>query len=128
MARDTAALGERPLYWVGSSRKDLLTFPEIVKDHLGVALSVAQFGGKHPDAKPRKGEGPGVLEIVEDHAGDTWRAVYTVRFEKAVYVVHAFQKKSPKGIKTARRDADLVSERLRQAHRDYEERYDQAEK
>src|ERR1035438_2584231 len=57
MARDTAALGERPLYWVGSSRKDLPTFPEIVKDHLGVALSVAQFGGKHPDAKPWKGEG-----------------------------------------------------------------------
>ena len=81
MARDTAALGERPLYWVGSSRKDLLTFPEIVKDHLGVALSVAQFGGKHPDAKPRKGEGPGVLEILEVHAGDTWRAAYTVRFE-----------------------------------------------
>ena len=128
MARDTAASGERPPYWVGSSRKDLPTFPEIVKDHLGVALSVAQFGGKHPDAKPWKGEGAEVLEIVEDHSGDTWRAVYTVRFEKAVYVVHAFQKKSPKGIKTARRDADLVSERLRQAHRDYEERYDQAEK
>ena len=75
-----------------------------------------------------KGEGAGVLEIVENHSGDTWRAVYTVRFEKAVYVLHAFQKKSTKGIRTARRDADLVSERLRQAHRDYEERYDPAEK
>ena len=128
MARNAAAAGERPLYWVGSSRKDLLAFPEIVKDHLGVALSVAQFGGKHPDAKPWKGDGPGVLEIVEDHFGDTWRAVYTVRFEKAVYVLHVFQKKSPKGARTARRDAELVAERLKQATGDYEERYDQAEK
>jgi phage-related protein len=68
---------------------------------MGVALSVAQFGGKHPKAKPWKGEGSGVLEIVEVHRGDTYRAAYTVRFEKAAYVLHAFQKKSPKGIKTS---------------------------
>jgi phage-related protein len=67
-----------------------------VKDKFGVALSVAQFGGKHPDAKPWKGEGPGVLEIVGDYQGDTYRAVYTVRFQRAIYVLHVFQKKSPR--------------------------------
>ena len=111
------------MFWVGSSRKDLLTFPEAVKDHLGMALSVAQFGGKHPKAKLWKGEGSGVLEIVEDYSSDTWRAVYTVRFEQAIYVLHVFQKKSPKGIKTARTDVDVVPERLKQAKKDYAERY-----
>jgi phage-related protein len=117
--------GEKPLYWMGSAKKDLLAFPEAVKDSVGTALSVAQFGGKHPAAKPWKGEGPGVLEIIEDHAGNTFRAVYTIRFAKAVYVLHAFQKKSPKGIQTARRDVELVSERLKQARKDYQERYAQ---
>jgi phage-related protein len=95
MARDAAVPGEKPPFWVGSSRKDLLAFPEVVKDHLGIALSVAQFGGKHPDAKPWKGDGPGVLEIVENRSADTWRAVYTVRFEKALYVLHVFQRSQP---------------------------------
>jgi len=72
-----------------------------------------------------QGEGPGVLEIVEDHAGNTFRAVYTIRFAEAVFVLHAFQKKSPKGIKTARRDVELVSERLKQARKEYQERYAQ---
>ena len=117
--------GEKPLYWMGSAKKDLLAFPEAVKDSVGKALSLAQFGGKHPAAKPWKGEGPGVLEIVEDHAGNTFRAVYTIRFAEAVYVLHAFQKKSPRGIKTARRDVDLVSERLKQAREEYQERYAQ---
>jgi len=80
-----------------------------------MALSVAQFGGKHPKAKPWKGEGPGVFEIVEDHLSDTYRAVYTVKFERAVYALHAFQKKSPKGIKTAQIDVDMVSRRLKVA-------------
>jgi phage-related protein len=115
--------GEKPLYWVGSAKKDLLAFPEAVKGGIGAALSVAQFSGKHPAAKPWKGEGSGVLEIVEDYRGDTYRAVYTVRFEAAVYVLHAFQKKSPKGIKTAATDVDLVSKRLKAARLDYEERY-----
>ena len=106
----------------------LLAFPEAVKDTIGTALSVAQFGGKHPAAKPWRGEGPGVLEIVEDHAGDTYRTVYTVRFAEAVYVLHAFQKKSPKGIKTARHDIELVSQRLKEAQRDYEERYGRTKK
>src|SRR6266536_3807203 len=113
MARLKRVPGEKPLFWVGSSRDDLLEFPEAVKDQVGVALSVAQFGGKHPKAKPWKGEGAGVLEIVEDFRGDTYRAVYTVRFEGAVYVLHAFQKKSPKGVKTAQTDAKLVRNRLK---------------
>src|SRR2546423_13682175 len=105
------ARGEKPLYWVGSSKRDLLAFPEAVKDGIGTALSVAQFGGKHPASKPWKGEGPGVLEIVEDHDGDTYRAVYTVRFERAVYVLHCFQKKSPSGTRTSKSDVQLVSQR-----------------
>ena len=122
MARKLA-LGEKPLLWVGSSREDLLRFPERVKDDIGAALSVAQFGGKHPSAKPWKGEGSGVLEIVDDDGGDTYRAVYTVRFAQAVYVLHAFQKKSPRGRKTSLRDVQLISWRLMSAQRDYEERY-----
>jgi phage-related protein len=119
--------GEKPLYWVGSSKRELLAFPEPVKDHIGTALSVAQFGGKHPAAKPWKGQGSGVFEVVEDHDRATYRAVYTVRFEGAVYVLHAFQKKSPRGIRTSRPDVDLVSERLRMAQRDYEERHGKSE-
>ena len=101
---------------------------EAVQDDIGVALSVAQFGGKHSKAKPWKGEGSGVLEIVEDHRGDTYRAVYTVKFDQAVYVLHAFQKKSPKGIKTARTDVELVSRRLKSAGEDYEARYGKRKK
>jgi phage-related protein len=123
MTRSTRVPGEKPLFWIGSAKSDLLEFPEVVKDEMGVALSVAQFGGKHPKAKPWKGEGPGVLEIVEDHRGDTYRAVYTVKFENAAYVLHVLQKKSPKGIKTAQTDVELVSRRLKIASEDYEARY-----
>jgi phage-related protein len=123
MARLKSVPGEKPLFWAGSAKDDLMEFPEAVQDEIGTALSVAQFGGKHPKAKPWKGEGPGVLEIVEDHRGDTYRAVYTVKFEHAVYVLHAFQKKSPKGRKTAHSDVDLISRRLRMASEDYEARY-----
>jgi len=123
MARTRRVPGEKPLFWIGSSKRDLLEFPETVKDEIGVALSVGQFGGKHPKAKPWKGEGRGVLEVVDDHRGNTYRAVYTVRFEGAVYVLHAFQKKSPKGIKTAQTDVDLISRRLNSAKKDYETRY-----
>ena len=94
MAREKSVPGEKRLFWVGSSKEDLLAFPDAVIDEMGTALSVAQFGGKHPKAKPWKGRGPGVFEIVEDHRGGTYRATYAVRFEKAVYVLHAFQKKS----------------------------------
>ena len=128
MARSKSAPGEKPLFWIGSAKSDLLEFPEAVKDGIGVALSVAQFGGKHPRAKPWRGEGPGVLEVVDDYRGDTYRAVYTVKFENAAYVLHAFQKKSPKGIKTAQPDVELVSRRLRVAREDYEARYGKRKK
>jgi phage-related protein len=122
MAR-TLAAGERPLDWIGSSKRDFLQFPEPVKDEMGNALGIAQFGGKHPAAKPWKGLGSGVFEVVEDHDGNTYRAVYTVRFREVVYVLHAFQKKSPKGIKTAQNDIEIIERRLTVAHRDYEARH-----
>jgi phage-related protein len=128
MSRTKRAPGEKPLLWIGSSLEDLLAFPEAVKDEIGSALSVAQFGGKHPSAKPWKGEGPGVLEIVEDFRGDAYRAIYTVRFAGAVYVLHAFQKKSPSGIRTSRRDAELVGQRLKLAQQDYEARHGEYKK
>ena len=115
MTRAKRVPGERPLFWIGSSKDDLLAFPEAVKDDVGTALSVAQFGGKHPSSKPWKGLGPGIFEIVEDHRGDTYRAVYTVKFEATVYVLHTFQKKSPSGIKTAKDDIELITQRLRMA-------------
>lgn len=115
--------GEKPLHWIGSSLKDLCLFPAAVRTSMGFALSVAQYGGKHPSAKAWKGEGPGVLEIVRHFDGDTFRALYTVRFAKAVYVLHVFQKKSPRGIATRRSDTALIHERLKIAQRDYEERY-----
>ena len=115
--------GEKPLLWVGSSKEDLLSFPEPVKDSMGAALSLAQFGGKHPAAKPWKGEGPGVFESVDEFMGNTYRAVYTVRFGRASYVLHAFQKKSPTGIKTAQRDVDLVAKRLKLARQHYQDHY-----
>jgi phage-related protein len=106
----------KPVIWVGSSRKDLAAFPEAVQDHMGFALYVAQQGGKHRDTKPLTGfGGAGVVEVVSDHRGDTFRAVYTVRYAGAVYVLHAFQKKSKSGRETPRRDIDLIKQRLREA-------------
>lgn len=99
-----------------------------MQDEIGTALSVAQFGGKHPKAKPWKGVGPGVFEVVEDHRGDTYRAVYTVRFEGAVYVLHAFQKKSPSGIRTSRRNVELIAQRLSDARKNFEEKHGQGER
>ncbi|BAG02750.1 MULTISPECIES: type II toxin-antitoxin system RelE/ParE family toxin [Microcystis] len=113
---------EKPLYWVASAKKDYLTFPAEVQDDMGYALGLAQLGGKHPKAKPWKGEGAGVFEIVEDHRGDTYRAVYTVRFAEVVYVLHAFQKKSKSGIKTPQEDVKLIVERMKRAQADYESR------
>lgn len=108
--------GERTLVWIGSSKKDLMAFPEDVKDVIGYALHLAQIGGKHPDAKPLKGyKGAGVLEIVDDHDGDTYRAVYTVKFEGAVYALHAFQKKAKKGIETPRSEMAMIARRLKMA-------------
>jgi phage-related protein len=121
--RDTLAADEKPLHWVGSSKRDFLTFPDGVKDDLGNALGIAQFGGTAPTAKPWKGLGGGVLELVESYEGRAYRAVYTVRFPEAVYVLHAFEKKSPSGIRTARRDVALVARRLTTAQEDYEVLY-----
>jgi phage-related protein len=115
--------GEKPLDWVGSSKRDFLGFPEPVKDEMGNALGVAQFGGKHPFAKPWKGQGSGVFEVVEHHDGNTYRAVYTVRFKDVVYVLHAFQKKSHSGVKTPQVDIDLIERRLKVAQQDYEAHY-----
>ncbi|HEY6305220.1 MAG TPA: type II toxin-antitoxin system RelE/ParE family toxin [Candidatus Angelobacter sp.] len=128
MARARRVTGKKPLYWVASAKDDLLQFPEAVKDEIGVALSVAQFGGKHPKAKPWKRQGPGVLEVVEDYRGDTYRAVYTVHFEDSVYVLHAFQKKSPKGVKTAKKDVELIANRIKLAEQDHKLRYGQNKK
>lgn len=104
------------LVWMGQSRKNLCEFPDDVRQVMGYALDVAQCGGKHPDAKPLKGfSGAGVLEIVEDFDGDTYRTVYTVKLKHAVYVLHAFQKKSTKGIETPKPDIDLIKSRLNAA-------------
>lgn len=104
------------LQWVGSSKKDLLALPEDIRRIFGFALYAAQDGRKHEDAKPLKGFGSaGVLEIVESDDHGTYRAVYTVRFSKAVYVLHCFQKKSSSGIATPKPDMDLIRSRLKAA-------------
>jgi phage-related protein len=113
---------EKPVHWIGSSKRDYLAFPDPVKGAMGYALGVAQLGGKHPSAKSWKGEGPGVFELVESFDGNAYRAIYTVRFADMIYVLHAFQKKSPSGVRTPTGDVNLVAGRLRQARADYEAR------
>ena len=108
--------------WIGSSKKDLMGFPKSVISGIGYALSVAQYGGKHPSAKSLKGLDSGVFEVIENHQSDTYRAVYTVRFKDRFYVLHCFQKKSKKGVKTPQHDMDLIKYRLKQAQTDYEQR------
>jgi phage-related protein len=103
----------KPLVWVASCKKDLLSFPSDVRDVMGYALDLAQRGEKHLDAKPMKGFGSGVLEVVDDYDGDTYRAVYTIRYEGAVYAVHAFQKKSKKGVETPKAELDRIDTRLK---------------
>lgn len=101
------------LYWEGSSKKAFKEFPIPVQKDMGVALFVVQLGGTPDSAKPWKGLGSGVYELVEDHRGDTFRAVYTVRVGDAVHVLHAFQKKSRSGIATPQPDVDLIEKRLK---------------
>ena len=103
----------RPLFWEGSSKKDFKDFPQPVQKDMGVALFVAQLGRSAGSAKPWKGQGSGVYELVEDHRGDTFRAVYLVRVADAVHVLHAFQKKSKSGIATPQPDIDLIEKRLK---------------
>ena len=106
----------KPVVWIGPSLRELRDLPDAVQDKLGYALFLAQAGRKSPSTKPLKGfGGAGVLEIVEDHDGNTYRAVYTVRFSDAVYVLHAFQKKSKRGIATPKHTLDLIRARLAEA-------------
>src|SRR5882672_2672921 len=112
----------RPLRWVASSKRDFREFPAQVQDDLGFQLYLAQTGQHPSSAKPLKGLGSGTVELVDDFDGDAYRAVYTVRFEEAVYVLHAFKKKSKRGVKTPQPDIDLVKRRLRAAELDYAER------
>ncbi|HKS88650.1 MAG TPA: type II toxin-antitoxin system RelE/ParE family toxin [Stellaceae bacterium] len=110
----------KPVRWVGSSKEDVSGFPEAVRRRIGGALWDAQIGRKAPYAKPLRGFGDaGVVEIIDDFDGDTFRAVYTVRFAQAVYVLHAFQKKSKRGIATPKQELDVIARRLRRAAEDY---------
>lgn len=108
--------GLKPLAWLGSTKKDLLALPEEVIDTFGYALHLAQTGKRHEQARPLHGFGSaGVLEIVEDWRGNTYRAVYTVRFAGAVFVLHVFQKKAKSGIATPKPDMEMIRERLKAA-------------
>lgn len=118
-------MDRKPLFWIGSSRRDLKAFPGDVQDVMGRALDEAQWGRKPYEAKPLKGfGGAGVLEIVADHNGNTYRTVYTVRFRKAVYVLHSFQKKSKKGVATPQGDVSLIKSRLVIAEKHYAENFE----
>jgi len=110
----------KPVIWISSAKADLRGFPEEVKDSIGFALYVAQLGGKHTGVKPLRGfGGAGVLEIIEDHYGDTYRAVYTTRLAGRVYVLHAFQKKSKAGIQTPKAEINLIKSRLKRAEEEH---------
>jgi phage-related protein len=114
---------ERRIVWVGSSRRDLRAFPREVRRDMGRALYAAQEGETDPATKPMRGFGGGsIVEIIAHHRGDTWRTVYTVRFAEAIYVLHAFQKKSKRGIATTKRDIELIRQRLAEAERLHRER------
>jgi len=119
------------LEWISRARADLKTFPWEVRSVFAYALLLAEMGSKHPDAKPMTGDpafrGAGVLEVVDDHDGNTYRAVYTVRFAGVVYVLHAFQKKSKTGIETSRNDISLIKRRLKTAREHYEANYGKRE-
>ena len=110
-----AASPLKPVIWLGDSLRALKTFPAVVQDEMGYALYLAQRGDKHVSAKPLKGLGSGVLEVVSDHRGDTFRSVYTVRLADRVFVLHAFQKKSKSRIATPKPDVELIRQRLKQA-------------
>lgn len=111
------------LEWIGSTKKDILKLPEAVRKDFGYALYLAEMGDKSPHAKPLRGIGGGVMEVVENDDGNTYRAVYTVKFEEAIYVLHVFQKKSKRGIETPQADIQLIKQRLkiaREMHDEYE--------
>lgn len=114
---------DRPLLWVASSKRDYREFPAEVQDGFGFELFLAQTGQHPPSAKPLKGLGGGTLELIENFDGDTYRAVYTVQFSEAVYVLHAFKKKSKRGSKTPQTDIDLIKRRLKTATDDHTQRF-----
>ncbi len=115
---------ERPLLWLASSRKDYADFPPKVQEAFGFELFLAQTGQHPPSAKVLKGIGNGIVELVEDFDSDTYRAVYTVRFDTAIYVLHCFKKRSKQGIKTPQSDIDLIKRRFRDAEADYTTKMD----
>jgi len=114
---------ERPLLWIASSKRDYREFPSRVQDGFGFELYLAQTGQHPPSAKPLKGLSSGTVVLVEHFDGDTYRAVYTVQFSEAVYVLHAFKKKSKRGIKTPQGDIDLIKRRLKDAEQDHAQRF-----
>jgi phage-related protein len=112
--------------WIGSSHENWKAFPDDVQDAMGYALHLAQLGGKASNTKPLIGfKGASVLEIRDDYQGDTYRAIYTVKFHEVVYVLHAFQKKSKKGIATPKNEIDLIEQRLRKAKEHHDKNYAQ---
>ena len=118
----------KPLLWIMSSYKDFTEFPPKVQDNFGFELFLAQTGQHPPSAKLLKGLGSGSVELVDDFDGDTYRAVYTVRFATAIYVLHSFKKKSKQGSKTPQSDIELIKKRLRDAEVDHAARLKQETK
>jgi phage-related protein len=122
-----SAIPAKPAEFVGTAEDDLAAFPNDVKSVLGFAIFQAQIGGRHKRAKPLKGhkefKGAGIMEVVDDFDGDTYRAVYTVRLAGVVYVLHAFQKKSKTGIETPKSEIDIIKARLARAKQHYDENY-----
>jgi phage-related protein len=117
----------KPCEFIGSAKDDLSSMPVEIKEVMGFAIRMAQWGEKHQAATPLKGfGGAGVLEVVENFDGNTYRAVYTVKFAGVVYVLHAFQKKSKRGKKTPKHDIELIKQRLKAAETHYQEKYRKA--
>jgi phage-related protein len=115
-------MSQKPLIWISSSKKDLLSFPQDVKSTMGYALRLAQTGNRYQHTKTLKGfQNSGIIEIIDTHASGTYRVMYTITMPQAVFVLHAFQKKSTQGIKTAQKDIELVKDRLKQAHEIYKD-------
>jgi len=117
---EVVLVGSKPVRWVGASKKEIQKLPKEVRQVFGQAIYDAQIGKKHPGAKPLKGfGGAGVLEVIEDELGSTYRAVYTVKFADIVYVLSVFQKKSKSGRKTPKEEIDKIKSRFQEAEKDY---------
>jgi len=117
---EVVLVGSKPVRWVGASKKEIQKLPKEVRQVFGQAIYDAQTGKKHPGAKPLKGfGGAGVLEVIEDELGSTYRAVYTVKFADIVYVLSVFQKKSKSGRKTPKEEIDKIKSRFQEAEKDY---------